>query len=89
MPGGAAEMAILGEKYGALPDRVALAHSMRMLFVVTVVPGGHHARGLLGHGRLPARSTLAFDAAGLAMLFALALAIAGSSPGAWACPTPS
>jgi len=38
MPGGASEMAILGEPYGAAADRVALAHSMRLLIVVTVVP---------------------------------------------------
>jgi membrane AbrB-like protein len=38
MPGGAAEMANLGEKYGAAADRVALAHSVRMLLVVTIFP---------------------------------------------------
>lgn len=38
MPGGAAEMAILAERYGALADRVAVANSMRMMFVVTVIP---------------------------------------------------
>jgi membrane AbrB-like protein len=48
MPGGAAEMANLGERYGAAADRVALAHSLRMLMVVTIFPvaitlGGFHA----------------------------------------------
>jgi membrane AbrB-like protein len=48
MPGGAAEMATLGEKYGAASDRVALAHSIRMLMVVTIFPvaitlAGFHA----------------------------------------------
>jgi len=38
MPGGAAEMATLGEKYGAASDRVARAHSLRMLMVVTIFP---------------------------------------------------
>lgn len=38
MPGGASEMAMMGERHGALPDRVAIAHSARMLFVVTVFP---------------------------------------------------
>src|SRR5262245_32566158 len=33
MPGGAAEMANLGERHGAAPERVALAHSFRMLLV--------------------------------------------------------
>lgn len=40
MPGGASEMATMGESYGAAPDRVALAHSMRMLLVVTIFPIG-------------------------------------------------
>jgi membrane AbrB-like protein len=40
MPGGASEMATLGEQHGALADRVAVAHSLRMLLVVTVFPIG-------------------------------------------------
>jgi membrane AbrB-like protein len=40
MPGGAAEMAMMGERYGAAADRVAFAHSTRMLLVVTLVPTG-------------------------------------------------
>ncbi len=36
--GGAAEMATLAERQGALVDRVALAHSLRLLVVVTAVP---------------------------------------------------
>lgn len=36
--GGAAEMTILGERYGARPDRVALAQSLRILAVVVAVP---------------------------------------------------
>lgn len=36
--GGAAEMTILGERYGARPDRVALGQSLRILAVVVVVP---------------------------------------------------
>ena len=36
--GGAAEMTLLGERYGARPDRVALAQSVRILAVVIVVP---------------------------------------------------
>jgi membrane AbrB-like protein len=38
VPGGAAEMAILGERFGARVDRIALAQSMRILVVVIVVP---------------------------------------------------
>lgn len=40
MPGGGSEMAQLGERHGALPDRVAFAHSFRMLLVVTLFPVG-------------------------------------------------
>ena len=38
VPGGATEMAILGERFGAKPDRIALAQSLRILLVVVVVP---------------------------------------------------
>ena len=73
MPGGAAEMATLGERYGALTDRVAFAHSTRMLLVVTLVPvaitaAGFHAsddyRPIIAPVYLP----------GLALLFAIAAA---------------
>ena len=36
--GGAAEMTILGERFGARPDLVALGQSIRILAVVVVVP---------------------------------------------------
>jgi hypothetical protein len=38
VPGGATEMTILGERFGARTDRVALAQSLRILAVVIVVP---------------------------------------------------
>jgi len=38
VPGGAAEMTILGERFGAKPDRIALAQSLRVLLVVVLVP---------------------------------------------------
>ncbi len=38
VPGGATEMTVLGERYGARADRVALAQSLRILVVVIVVP---------------------------------------------------
>lgn len=74
MPGGAAEMAMIGERHGALPDRVALSHSMRMLFVVTVVPVGITLAGFTGTDDYRAVA-LAFDPGGLA---ALALAALGA-----------
>ena len=75
VPGGAAEMAVLGEKYGALTDRVALAHSIRILMVVTIVPVGITAAGFAGsQDYRPVK--LAFDPANLAMLAAV-VAMAG------------
>src|SRR5216117_1857520 len=37
VPGGAAEMTILGERHGARSDRVVLAQSLRVVIVVVVV----------------------------------------------------
>lgn len=73
MPGGAAEMAMMGERYGAMVDRVAFAHSMRMLLVVTLVPT---AITFAGFSATEDYRPIAvpFDLAGFAMLFALAAA---------------
>ena len=49
VPGGAAEMANLGERYGARGDRVAAAQSVRILSVVMVLPALFTIFGL--HGR--------------------------------------
>lgn len=38
--GGASEMATQGERYGAAIDRVAAAHSLRMMMVVAIIPFG-------------------------------------------------
>jgi uncharacterized protein len=38
IPGGASEMANLGERFGAAVDKVAVAHSLRILLVVCTVP---------------------------------------------------
>lgn len=40
VPGGASDMVVLGERFGAAPERVAFAHSLRMLMVVTAFPIG-------------------------------------------------
>jgi membrane AbrB-like protein len=71
MPGGASDMATMGEAYGAATDRVAFAHSMRLLVVVSVVPvsitlGGFSAT----EDYRPVE--VAFDAGGFALLFGLA-----------------
>ena len=80
--GGAAEMTILGERYGARPDRVALAQSLRILAVVVVVPAAltySGARG--GEFFQPAALSLAFDKLalllGVATLAAFALNATG------------
>jgi membrane AbrB-like protein len=46
--GGASEMSILAERYGARVDLVASAHSLRVLAVVTIIPFGFEALGILG-----------------------------------------
>ena len=38
VPGGAMEMANLGDRYGAVVDKVAVAHSLRILLVVCTIP---------------------------------------------------
>ena len=69
VPGGAAEMSNLGERYGAKTDRIAVAQSLRIVFVVVLVPV---AMTLLdSHGSdvyLP--STQAIDVTGLFVLLA-------------------
>jgi uncharacterized protein len=73
MPGGAAEMAVMGESFGASPDRVALAHSMRMVLVVTLFPVGITLAGFHAtDDYVPV--IVPFDAQGLAILLAIAAA---------------
>jgi uncharacterized protein len=70
MPGGAAEMALMGERFGASVHRVALAHSLRMICVVTLFPvaitlAGFHATEDYRPVVLP------FQPTGLAILLAV------------------
>jgi membrane AbrB-like protein len=70
MPGGAADMALMGERHGAVPALVALSHSIRMLFVVTLFPIGITLAGFSATEEY--RPVLvAFDPMGLAALLAL------------------
>jgi membrane AbrB-like protein len=72
--GGAAEMTILGERYGARPDRVALAQSVRILAVVIVVPFALTYSGVHGTDiHLPA--PLAVDWTKLGLLLGVAAVI--------------
>jgi len=76
VPGGATEMTILGERYGARADRVALAQSLRILSVVIVVPfaltySGAHGTDVYQPAAVP------LDLAKLALLLAAGAAVAG------------
>lgn len=73
VPGGASEMARLGERYGARSDRVAAAQSLRILLVVGIVPAVFTLSG--AHGTDPyAMGAPVFDASGLALLLAATFA---------------
>jgi len=73
VPGGAAEMSVLGERFGARVDRVAAAQSLRILIVVLVIPFAYAALGLHGADAYVPGATQ-FDAGGYAMLMAATLA---------------
>jgi len=80
VPGGAAEMAVLGERFGARADRVAAAQSLRILIVVGIVPAAYAVLGI--HGADPyVPGTAVFVPAGLALL--LAATLAGSAVAQW------
>lgn len=73
MPGGASEMAQIGERYGAAPDRVAFSHSMRLLVVVGLIPASITLAGFAAtEDYRPV--TAAYDSSGLALLLALGIA---------------
>ena len=46
--GGASEMAVLGERQGGRVERIAAAHSLRVLIVVVAIPVGFQWAGLRG-----------------------------------------
>ena len=73
VPGGATEMAILGERFGAKPDRIALAQSLRVLLVVILVPFALTFAGVHGSDvTIPVSRDV--NARGLVMLLACAAA---------------
>ena len=75
VPGGAAEMTLLGERFRARPDRVALAQSLRILVVVIVVPFALTYSGAHGSDSVvTAGAPLRWQ--GLATLLAIAAAAA-------------
>ena len=71
MPGGASEMATMGEGYGAKTHLVAVAHTLRMLVVVSVIPISITLAGFSAtEDYRPV--TAPFDPAKLVLLFAMA-----------------
>jgi len=77
VPGGASEMAVLAERFGASVPHVAIAHSMRILLVVLIVPGTLTALGVRGEDAY-AGAAAGESLAGLTLLAGLAAC------GAWA-----
>ncbi len=78
--GGASEMALLAERHGGRVDRVAAAHSLRVLLVVVLIPFAYQAAGIHGvDTALPAMQVV--RPAGLALL--LAASAAGMALLAW------
>ncbi len=73
VPGGAAEMSVLGERFGARVDRVAAAQSLRILIVVLIVPFAYAGLGLHGADAYVPGATR-FDLAGYTVLMAATLA---------------
>lgn len=68
--GGASEMAVQGERHGALVDRVAAAHSLRLMMVVAILPFAFQLSGVKGLDPYsPAASIV--HAGGLMLLVAL------------------
>jgi uncharacterized protein len=84
--GGASEMALLAERHGAQVDRVAAAHSLRVLMVVVLIPFGFQFSGLHGlDAMVPAIKQV--NPAGLALLTALTVS-AGLLLRRWGLPSP-
>jgi membrane AbrB-like protein len=72
--GGASEMAVLAERFGGRVDRVAAAHSLRVLLVVVLIPFGYQALGIHGvDATLPA----VHEVRPLGLLVLLALSAVG------------
>src|SRR2546427_7494801 len=86
VPGGAAEMTILGERHGARSDRVVLAQALRVFIVVLIVPFAFTGFGL--HGTDAYRpAQFAGDALGLLALLGAA-PVVGGAPAQGGLPNP-
>jgi uncharacterized protein len=70
VPGGATEMAVLGERFGGKVDRIVVAQSLRILLVVVTVPFAMTLLGVHGSDAYePARVPVRLD--GLVVLLAI------------------
>jgi len=74
VPAGAAEMAVLGERYGARVDEVAAGQSLRLMLVVIVVPWVFAALKLHGADAFQPGTT---EVRGLGLLALLACTLVG------------
>ena len=71
MPGGAADMVNVGERFGAKRDTVALSHSLRLLVLISTIPIGITLAGFSStEDYTPVR--IPFDLGGLAVLLCAA-----------------
>ena len=73
VPGGATEMANLGDRFGAAVDKVAVAHSLRIFLVVCTIPVWMTIADVHG-GDLYRPVLIPFNWLGLLQLFAIAAA---------------
>ena len=71
VPGGAMEMANLADRHGALVDKVAVAHSLRILVVVCIIPALLTMAGVHG-GDVYRPVVIPFQWIGLLLLFGIA-----------------
>jgi membrane AbrB-like protein len=68
VPGGAAEMVLLGERYGTATEFIAMAQSLRMMLVVLIIPPLFTLFDVSG-STVYAPPPFAIDFTGLALLF--------------------
>lgn len=76
VPGGVAEMAVLAERHGGDPGPVALAQSLRILFVVVTIPPALTILGIRGQDLFQS-SDIPFDPLGLGIIILGAVAAGG------------
>jgi hypothetical protein len=86
IPGGATEMANLGDRFGAAVDKVAVAHSLRILLVVCTIPVMLTLANVHG-GDVYRPVAISFAWGGLGALFAIA-AVGGAVFAAIRFPNP-